>query len=191
MYRKYKKGDYKYADYKKAMDAIYMALMVLMSIGLFLIGYFTTGTERNLLTIVAVLGLLPACKMVVSLIMSLRVKSCDETVKDSIESHLSSEKGYIPLFHLYFTSYDKNYYLKHAIITDNSLIGYSDSKDFNENDFGQHMSTMMRKEGLKDITVKVFTDLNKYLKRLDEIGKSERDIEYDQALYNLVMNITL
>lgn len=45
-----------------------------VSIGLYVMGYVTTGSNKNLLTIVAVLGCLPACKSLVNLILFLKAE---------------------------------------------------------------------------------------------------------------------
>ena len=57
-----KKGDFGYPIYERKVVIIRTAVYFLMSIAVFLLGYFSTGKKENLLTIVAVLGLLPSSK---------------------------------------------------------------------------------------------------------------------------------
>lgn len=62
------KGSYGYLKAHRAVAAIRTLLFFGVSIGLYAMGYKTTGSNRNLLTIVAVLGCLPACKSLVNFI---------------------------------------------------------------------------------------------------------------------------
>ena len=137
LYKKHPKGSYEHAKYKRTVDIIITVFLFLLSLGLFFIGYVATGSKRNLLTIVAVLGLLPACKMVVDVVMSFRVKPVDEKVRDGIDKAIGKLYG---LYHIYFTSYDKNFPIDHLVITSNSVIGYSSNSKFDEKAFSAHLT---------------------------------------------------
>ncbi len=189
LYKKHPKGTYEYADHKKIMDIIVMIIMFALAGGLYVIGLISTGSNKNLLTIVAVLGLLPASKMVVSVIMSLRVRKCDEQLKNKIDEHTGDLRG---MYNMYFTSYDKNFLLSHLVIYGKSIVGLAAGDSFDDKAFTEHMSELSRKEGIKDCFVKVFTDQDKYLNRLDEINElSDEDKSAYGALYNLVCNVTI
>ena len=56
-----------------------------ISLAIYLAGYLTVHSNKNLLTIVAVLGCLPASKSAVSMIMFLRAKGCSEALKAKID----------------------------------------------------------------------------------------------------------
>ena len=56
-----KKGCYGYIRNHKVVTGIRTLLYLGISIGLYVMGYVTTGSNKNLLTIVAILGCLPAC----------------------------------------------------------------------------------------------------------------------------------
>ena len=60
------KGTFGYLDTQKVYEIIRTVLFYSISIAIFVTGYVTTGTKKNLLTIVAVLGVLPASKSLVS-----------------------------------------------------------------------------------------------------------------------------
>ena len=63
------KGCYGYLTRQKKKEIIKTVLFFALSLSVFAIGYATTGTKKNLLTIVAMLGFLPASKSMVSMIM--------------------------------------------------------------------------------------------------------------------------
>ena len=188
LYRKHPKGSYEHAKYKRTVDIIITIFLFLLSLGLFVIGYVATGSKKNLLTIVAVLGLLPACKMVVDVIMCFRVKPVEESVREGIDASRGKLYG---LYHMYFTSYDKNFPIDHLVITSNSVIGLCSNPKFDEKLFITHLKDYMRKDGIKDITIKIFDDYNKYLNRLSEINNlDDETTTVNIGVRNLILNIT-
>ena len=188
LYRKHPKGSYEHAKYKRTVDIIITIILFLLSLGLFVIGYVATGSKKNLLTIVAVLGLLPACKMVVDVIMCFRVKPVEESVKEGIDASIGKLYG---LYHMYFTSYDKNFPIDHLVITSNSVIGLCSNPKFDEKLFITHLKDYMRKDGIKDITIKIFDDYNKYLNRLSELNNlDDETTTVNIGVRNLILNIT-
>lgn len=189
LYRKHPKGSYEHAKYKRTIDIIITIFLFLLSLGLFVIGYVATGSKKNLLTIVAVLGLLPACKMVVDVIMCFRVKPVEESVREGIDASIGKLYG---LYHMYFTSYDKNFPIDHLVITSNSVIGLCSNPKFDEKLFITHLKDYMRKDGIKDITIKIFDDYNKYLNRLSEINNlDDETTTVNIGVRNLILNITI
>ena len=78
--KKVNKGEFEYLAYMKKKQVIITIILFLVSISLYVAGYIATKTNANLLTIVAVLGLLPASKSFVEMIMYLRAHGCSETL---------------------------------------------------------------------------------------------------------------
>ena len=66
------KGTYGYLKIKRNWVFIRTIVFFAISIAIFITGYVTTGSRKNLFTIVAVLGCLPACKSLVNLILFFR-----------------------------------------------------------------------------------------------------------------------
>ena len=56
------KGSYLYLDTQKKYEIARTIIYFAISFAIFFAGYSLTGTKKNLLTIVAVLGMLPASK---------------------------------------------------------------------------------------------------------------------------------
>ena len=84
MKSKYTKGDYFYLQHKKKTETFKTIVFFGISALLYLAGYISTGSNKNYLTIVAVLGCLPASKSAVSMIMNLKVKPCSENAYKAI-----------------------------------------------------------------------------------------------------------
>ena len=70
------KGNFGYLRAKRLTVLIRTVIFFAISLALFAAGYITTGKKENLLTIVAVLGCLPACKSMVNTIMLFRASGC-------------------------------------------------------------------------------------------------------------------
>ena len=132
MKNKVQKGQFGYLSYKKKLTTIVTIGMFAISIALYIAGYVTTKTNANMLTVVAVLGCLPASKSAVSMIMFLKAKGCSEEDKAIVEAAIGSLDGY---YDLYFTGYSKNFPTDHLVVTKNSIIAYSSDKKITEKEF--------------------------------------------------------
>lgn len=188
MKRKIKKGDYGYIAYKKKFSTFMTIGMFTLSLAIFIMGYITTKTNANLLTVVAVLGCLPASKSAVSMIMYLKAKGATEEDRTVIDNIIGTLHGY---YDLYFTGYQKNFPTNHLIVTQNSIIAYSSNEKITEKEFHEHMKDLLNKERIHDITVKLFTDRNKYLNRLKELNQSEADTSARKDIVHMLFHVSL
>lgn len=182
------KGTEHYIDSQKKYEIIRTLLYFAISISLFVAGYIQTGRKTNLLTVVAVLGCLPASKSAVNAIMFLRFKSCGADAAAKIEEHC---QGLFCLYDMVFTSYQKNYVVSHLAIRGYTVCGYSEKTDFQENDFYKHVDHILKMDGLKDVTVKVFTDLKKYTDRLEQMKDLEADEGRTEAVAYTLKSVVL
>ena len=66
--KKRKKGSPGYLDYKKRMEILRAVIYFLIVAAIILLGYSQTHTKKNLLTVVGIVGCLPACKVLVGVI---------------------------------------------------------------------------------------------------------------------------
>ena len=99
------KGKKNYLDSQKKYEIIRTVIYFGISIALFAAGYITTG-DRNLLTIVAVLGCLPASKSLVGAIMYCKYKSLSADEAEKIEAYT---RDLTCLYDLIFTTREKTY----------------------------------------------------------------------------------
>jgi hypothetical protein len=135
-------------------------------------GYITTKTKVNLLTIVAVVGVLPACKSLVGAIMFMKHRSLS---KENAEKIQSVNHELPELFDMVFTTYDKTYVVGHMVIAGNTVCGFSEDKSFKEKEFNTHIQNVLKTDGFKTVTFKVFTDIKKYTERLEQLKELEID----------------
>lgn len=188
MKNKVQKGNFGYISYKKKYSTIMTIGMFVLSLAIYLMGYLTTKTNANLLTVVAVLGCLPASKSAVSMIMFLKAKGATVEDKNVIEEAKGNLYGY---YDLYFTGYQKNFPTNHITVTKNSILAYSSDSKITEKDFNEHMKDVLNKERIHDITVKLFTDRDKYCNRLKELNSIESDATARKDIVSMLYNVSL
>lgn len=101
------KGAFGYLNSRKKYTALRTVLFFSISAALYIAGIITTGSNKNLLTIVAVLGCLPACKSAVNFILFLRAKGCSSALHEKVAAFVNDSMTVF--YDMYFTSYQKNY----------------------------------------------------------------------------------
>ncbi len=174
------KGTKNYINSQKKYELIRTLIYFFIPLSLFIAGYVTTKTKVNLLTIVAVVGVLPACKSLVGAIMFLKHHSLSKENAEIIEA----VKHELPeLYDMVFTTYDKTHVVGHMVIAGNTVCGFSEDKNFKEKEFQTHIQNVLKTDGHKNITVKIFTDINKYTERLEQL----KDLEMDDGVNILGM----
>jgi hypothetical protein len=160
------KGSYGYIANHRWIAAARTLLFFGVSIGLYIMGYVTTGSNRNLLTVVAVLGCLPACKSLVNLIVFIRASGCSEALKDRVCIYDEKLRTF---YDMYFTSYQKNFAVSHMVLKGNVLCGVTESAGCDCSRAEKHLDQILLQEGIKNITVKIYSDTDKYIDRLGQI----------------------
>lgn len=155
---------------------------------LFKAGLINPKSRINLLSIVAVLGLLPASKSLVNAIMFLRFHSLGS---EAAEQATAAGGNLQMLYDCVFTSYKKSFEVGHLAVRGNTVCGYSENKGFEENDFYKHIGDILKLDGHKEVTVKIFTDLNKYTERLHQMGSLEENPERTAAVIATLKSVAL
>lgn len=182
------KGNYGYLHLKRNYVCIRTVIYFAIALALFFAGLITTGTRKNLLTVVAVLGLLPASKSLVNLIMYVKAAGCSQSAKGVIEK---AEGTLIGMYDMYFTSYKKNFAISHMVAEGKNICGYTEEPSCDTRACEEHLSAILKQSGHKDMTIKIFSDLNKYCERLKQLNGLEhektpaRDDEVRIVLYDI------
>ena len=182
------KGTKRYVKTQRIYEILRTLLLFSVSAALFLGGLFSTGTRLNLLTVVAVLGILPASKSMVSAIMFCLHSGLSDESASKIEAH---EGTLHCLYDLVFTSNEKSYDVGHLAIKGNTVCGFSEKKDFQEQKFYKHLDERLKADNYKNVNVKIFTDLGKYLDRLDQMQSLSCDESNTAGISETLKNISL
>lgn len=178
-------------DYLKTQSRYELARTLLyfgISASLFIAGIVTTGNRMNLLTVAAVLGCLPACKSAIDTYMFMRYKGCSSENADIIAAHMEGLNG---LYDRIFTSYSTNFRIAHITIKGNTLCGFTEDSKFDENAFNEHITILLQKDGFKDVSIKIFKDINKYTARLDQLKVLDANEKNTAGIISTLNNVSL
>lgn len=212
---------------KQAQRELGKTLILFMaSFGVLLIGILIAGTKNNLLTIVAVLGLLPAAKELTTSIIFSKAKkyNCPQTLYDEVQNLFEYDNGdnngsgqtdktyktdetvksdkmgetdetdesLLVIYDLYMTSQEKNYPIYSMCCRNKTLIGIAGSETFDYKKAEEHIQIMLRQNGFKNITVKIFAEQEKYIGRMKELKEQKTENrEAEQAVLRLMLNLSL
>lgn len=182
------KGTRNYLKTQKKYELAKTLLLFGISSLLLFLGVFSTGTKMNLLTIIAVLGCLPASKSLVIFIMFCRYSGLREEMADQIQEHVGELTD---LYDMIFTGREKNYVVSHLVIKGNTVCGFSQEKDFDETGFVKHVTSILKADSLSNVSVKIFRDLSKYLARLDQMQALECDQTNTGAIKETLKSVSL
>ena len=167
------KGQFGYIKHRRIFHLVLALVMYAMAIILYFAGIKATGDNKNLLTIAAILGCLPASQSLVTSILGFRAKYCTTEDKEQIEKRI--ESNMLSVYDLYFTTYDKNYPVCHIVMKNNCLCGLMEVSKHSTNDLETYLEETFAKNGIKGVSIKIFEkkQSEKYLKRLEELAKLE------------------
>ena len=188
MKKKYTKGDFEYLNYKKKTEIIKTIIYFGISAAIFIMGYLTTKSKANYLTIVAVLGCLPASKSAVSMIMYLKMKGCAEKYYRIMKEKYDDKRG---SYNLYFTTYDKSYDIAHIFVKGMTVIAFTEKENMDEKYFEDHIKHMLLHDSIKGVNVKLYKNFDKYMERMEQMNHLEHDIKKEEAIKNTLFSVSL
>lgn len=166
------KGNYGYVKAERKKRLLITLLLFAIPLLIFFSGLIYNGTRNNILTVVAILGCLPACKSTVGAIMIWLVKP----MKESDYRAISAQAGNLTMaYELLFTTYEKNTFVDALAICGNQLVGYSSRLEKGSQDIEKHLTNMMRNDGFA-LQVKIIPKLEVYLERLAFLEKNQEAI---------------
>lgn len=195
MKKKIQKGSYGYISYQKKASLIRTILFFALSLAVYGIGIYSTGSNKNLLTIVAVLGCLPACKSAVNTIMFFRAEGCSKEAYEKISAYektFASDDKLTGFYDMYFTSYKKNFPLSHMVVKGNVICAYTESGNCDCKAGEKHLEQMLQQDGYKHMTIKIFDNLDKYIDRLGQLSRLETEENKNrQGMIQMFYSISL
>ncbi len=183
------KGAFGYLKNRKIYTALRTVFFFSLCIGLYVIGMIRTGSNKNLLTVAAVLGCLPACKSTVNLIMFLRAGGCSDALHQKL---LPYDEKLETFYDLYFTSYQKNYSVSHMALKGGVLCGITESPACDCKEAGKHLDQMLSQEGIKNVAVTILSQEDAYIDRLSRLAEMpEEDHKNREEIVNLLHAVSL
>ena len=171
--KKVKKGDYGYIRYEKKKRLLITVALFLIPLAAFLAAFLITGTKKNIITVIAMVGCLPACKSMVSLIMIFRAKPVAPQVYEEISEHAGR---ILMSYEMYMTFYEKSASIDAFAICGNTVVGFSRDPKIDTPFKEREAQKILRGNGFK-ANVKIFTRLPQFLERLDSMNEHKESLE--------------
>ena len=171
--KKISKGNFGYFKSEKKRRLIITAILFAVPLFIFFTSWIYFKTRMTVWTVVAVVGCLPACKSMVSLIMILKCRPMDAGLHQKIQEH----QGSLDMaYELYMTFYEKSAYIDAVAVCGNTVAAYSSDPKIDASFMETNSQKIIRKNGYK-ATVKIFTDLRPFLERLDSMNDHKESLE--------------
>ena len=197
------KGDYGYYAYEKKRRVAVVAFLFGLCLLIFFTGFFMTGTRTNLFTLIAILGVLPAAKWAVQMIMILLQKPIDPKIVEMTEE-IAGEltHGY----ELCVTAYEGRLSLDAVVVCGNNIAAYSSAEKGKFEFMETHVRKILHGNGLGNPTFKIFRKLEQYQERIRQLAenpqKYREGLRYtpdeqhagetrDEAVLRVIKNISL
>ncbi len=161
------KGDYGYYSYEKKRRIAIVALLFGICLMIFFTGLIMTGSRKNLLTLVAILGVLPAAKWATSMIMILLQKPVDRKVYEVTEQIAGDlTHGY----ELCVTAYEGRLSLDAVVVCGNCIAIYSSAEKGRFEFMETHIRKIIHGNGLGNPALKIFRRFDQYTERITQLA---------------------
>lgn len=169
--KKIKKGDFGYTVSHRKGQMIKFLIYVSITLAVFLLGLAVTKKTENLLSVVAVVGVLPCTKELIGVIMSFKRKPMDAVLYRQISE---KAEGLEQIYELLFTTSETSYPVEAVVIEGRDVICYTLDQKCNTAALQKHLYKLLNANDYKE-NVKVFTDLKKFLDRTGDLTRREKE----------------
>ena len=146
-----------------------------------LIGIYISGSRKNLLTVVAVLMVLPMANFAASLIALFPHKSAPLNEYEEFQKHSG---GLITSCDMVITSRTLVVPLEFSVVHSSGVYAYSASKDLKVKDAQEYVENMCAANQL-NTKVHIFKDLGPFYRRLDALEREKPDVEKEDELLHI------
>ncbi|MDO4312931.1 MAG: hypothetical protein Q4C52_07585 [Eubacteriales bacterium] len=174
-----------------------LGLQALLGFGLVLliliVGYIVTKTRVSLFTVIAVLGCLPAAKVLVEFVAILPYKTIEKKVAEEIDTKA-------PLlttaYDLVITSRDKIMPVDAIVISNHTVFGYAKNPKTNPEEVAKHIKNILAENRYSKTTVKVFSEYVPFISRVEGLNSiievnHAADKKLERAIRKIILNISM
>lgn len=171
--RSAQKGEFGYIAAEKKRKLLLTAILFAVPLFIFFTALIYFKTRMTIWTVITVVGCLPACKMLVNLIMLFRSPSLDPETYQKIAAHTGE---LVMSYEMYMTFYEKSAFIDAFAICGNLVVGYSSDPKIDTAFMEAEAQKILKGNGYRT-TVKIFTDLKPFLDRLDTMNDHRESLE--------------
>ena len=171
--RSARKGEFGYIAAEKKRKLLLTAILFAVPLFIFFTAMIYFKTRMTIWNVITVVGLLPACKMLVNLIMLFLSPSLDQETYQKIADHAGE---LVMSYEMYMTFYEKSAFIDAFAICGNLVVGYSSDPKIDAAFMEAEAQKILKGNGYRT-TVKIFTDLKPFLDRLATMNEHRESLE--------------
>ena len=90
-----------------------------------------------------------------------------------------------------FTSYEKNYVIYHLTVCGNTVMWLHHGSEICGTGFYKHIQDILKKDNYREVSVKIFNDLDKYLTRCDQLKELSSQPELSAGICQTLKSVSL
>lgn len=184
------KGTYGYIEKRRKFEIIKTLLLFMIPLSLFAAGIIATHSRLNILTIVAVLGMLPASKSAVIMIMYIKGHGISKEDYETYEPYMKDLKT---SYDNIFTTYEKTFEIPSMVVRCGNVCGISAKKYDSIGALEKHIEATLKQEGYI-VNCKIFEKTEQYIERLksiSELTEDEKDLKHAEGIIQVLHDISL
>lgn len=187
------KGQPGYVKARKQKYLLGAVVEFAIVIAIFVTGYIQTESRLNLLTVVAVVGCLPAAKMLVEFITMAPYKSIEEAKYQELE-----EKAPLILkaYDMIITSSQKVMPLDAVVVSGHIVCGYASNPKTDEAALARYIKDILKDNHYDKMTVKIFHDYTAFLSRAEGMNnmaavEQKESLRREKKIRKIILNISM
>lgn len=172
------KGHYGYLKYKKKIELVKLGVILMGIVILLVAGYMGTHTRKNLLTVAAVVSVLPLANIAVPIVAMWPFHGRPQ--EEYEEVHKAVGNGLLNTELVITAHNEKPFGVDYVYIHPDGVFCYSSQKNLKVDALTKHLKTMIEGNELHTPTVHVFQNYKKFLRRVGALSSVNRgDCEED------------
>ncbi len=190
---KIQKGDPGYIASRRSRYLLFAILEFAVAGILIVIGLTRTGSRLNVFTIVAIICCLPACNQLTEFIAMFSLHSINPDTFEEIED---KTQHMVVAYDLVLTVDEKLMPVDVLVIYGHVICGYDTSEKTDEAKVSEYLKQTLADYKYDKLTVKIFTDYQPFLKRIDEMEARAEDEgseihEREDTIKNLILSCSM
>lgn len=167
MFMKSSRGDIEYLGELKKKESIKVGIQWLLVIAIFVVGFITTDTKLNLMTLVAVLGCLPASKTLVGVIVKFKYKPLKvELCEEILEKGSNVTVAFNPIL----TSSERIMGIDCFVVSGHTIFGYVTNPKTEIGFATNYIRTILEQNNIQRVNVKLLNEYMPFLSRVEGLN---------------------
>ncbi len=186
---KIQKGSPGYIKSMRKNTLIHMIVLFLIAFAIFFTGKFRYSEYSTMFSITAIVVCIPASMRCVSFIMFMLHRGGDREFYDKCLQIAGKDDLF---FESVITTSEKSYDVYAFGIFEDNIIGYCPEKNKDISKLEKHLRDMFEKNSYGSAGIKIFTESDKFLSRLEQLSSKElKNEERVTGMRGLIANLSL